>query len=132
MSAYLSLSVLSLRGARSLTPSSRYINFDGSFNSTSLLPQSVSLPCNIDFGFDDTHALVPNLGSYQDLGKNANGTVGILDDTNTVISVIEVAKLLGDKGHQHPHDAIFLANGDIVVCCWCVWLGVSRTAGVCA
>jgi len=95
-----------------------FLNLDGSFNSTVAMPDSVSLPCNIDFGFDASHALVPNLGSYQDLGRAANGTVAVLDASNTVVSVIEVAKLLGDKGHQHPHDAIFMPNGDVVVCCW--------------
>lgn len=95
-----------------------YLNFDGTFNSSVPMPDSVSLPCNIDFGFDASHALVPNLGSYTDLGKAANGTVAVLDESNRVVSVVEIAKLLGDQGHQHPHDAIFLANGDIVVCCW--------------
>ena len=33
-------------------------------------------------------------------------------------STIEIAELLGDQGHQHPHDAIWLSNGDVVVCCW--------------
>lgn len=34
----------------------------------------------------------------------------------------QVAALLGhagpSSGHKHPHDAIFLANGDIAVCTW--------------
>jgi hypothetical protein len=42
----------------------------------------------------------------------------ILDKENKTVSVIEVGKLLGADGHKHPHDAIFLANGDIVCCTW--------------
>lgn len=52
--------------------------------------------------------------------------MGVLDEDNRVVSVLEIAKLLGDKGHMHPHDAIFLPNGDIVVCCW--W--VRRVVGI--
>ena len=88
------------------------------------MPQSVSLPCNINFAYDGTHAVIPNLGSYNDLGTKANGTVAVVDSDNKVVSVIEVAKLLGDKGHQHPHDAVFLPNGDIVVCTWWVMMVV--------
>ena len=46
-----------------------YVNFDGSYNSSVGMPESLSLPCNVDFGFDATHALVPNLGSYSQYGK---------------------------------------------------------------
>ena len=48
--------------------------------------------------------------------------------SNTVVSVMEIAKLLGPgsaeaaalggDGHKHPHDAIFLANGDMAVATW--------------
>ena len=48
--------------------------------------------------------------------------------SNTVVSVMEIAKLLGPgsaeaaalggDGHKHPHDAIFLPNGDVVVGTW--------------
>ncbi len=44
--------------------------------------------------------------------------MAVLDGDNQVVSVLEIAELLGDQGHMHPHDAIFLENGDIVVCCW--------------
>ena len=65
------------------------------------------------------------LNSHVLPGKNSNGTVGVLDENNQVVSILEIAKLLGDQGHMHPHDAIFLPNGDIVVCCWCA-PGVGR------
>ena len=45
-----------------------YINFDGTFNSSKAMP-ALTLPCNADFGFDDTHVLIPNLGD-----GNHNGT----------------------------------------------------------
>lgn len=60
----------------------------------------------------------PTFDRY-DPGPQLNGSVGILDVNNTLISNIEVAKLLGAKlGATHPHDAIFLSNGDIAVACW--------------
>lgn len=31
---------------------------------------------------------------------------------------VVTAKLLGAQGFKHPHDAIWLANGDIAVCTW--------------
>jgi hypothetical protein len=47
-----------------------------------------------------------------------DGSLVILDKNNQMISVIEVGKLLGAQGFRHPHDAIWLANGDIAVCTW--------------
>jgi hypothetical protein len=63
-------------------------------------------PCNADFWGD--FVLVPDL----------DGPLVILDKDNQAVSVIEVGKLLGSQGFQHPHDAIWLPNGDIVVCTW--------------
>eukprot|EP00045_Choanoeca_perplexa_P012680 m.139718 g.139718 ORF g.139718 m.139718 type:complete len:339 (-) comp16097_c0_seq1:2178-3194(-) len=95
-----------------------WVDADGHFQRQVVLGANLSLPCNVDFGFDQEHALVTNLGSFSQHGRSSNGTVGILDKNDQVVSVIEVAKLLGDQGHMHPHDAIFLDNGDIVVCSW--------------
>lgn len=82
-----------------------YYDLRGRYQST-VQAKEISAPCNVDiFG---EHALVPNL----------NGTVVILDKENSVESVLEVSKLLGAQGHKHPHDAIWLANGDVVVCTW--------------
>jgi hypothetical protein len=84
-------------------------------------PPGMSLPCNVDVQADAKAgmvAVVPSLGvSYTNLN---NGAVAIYDSANDVepLSVIEVAKLTGHLGHQHPHDAMFLPNGDIIVCCW--------------
>jgi len=47
-----------------------------------------------------------------------SGSVGVYDKHNTLLSEIEVARYLGGKGHQHPHGAVFLPNGDVVVCCY--------------
>ncbi len=66
----------------------------------------ITAPCNADIWGD--FALVPDL----------NGPLVILDKANKVVSVVEVGKLLGAQGFRHPHDAIWLANGDIVVCTW--------------
>lgn len=46
------------------------------------------------------------------------GFVFILDKDNKNVATINVKELLGDKGFNHPHDAIFLPNGDIVVATW--------------
>ena len=71
-----------------------------------------SRPCNMRFKhgiFDDQHySIVPDLV----------GPVGILDQNNKLVSNINVSGLIGDLGHLHPHDAMFLPNGDIVVGTW--------------
>jgi len=82
-----------------------YYTLHGLFHST-LEAKELAAPCNVDLWGD--YALVPDL----------NGPVGILDKDNKVISVLEVGKLLGDRGFKHPHDAIWLANGDLAVCTW--------------
>jgi hypothetical protein len=71
-----------------------------------------SRPCNMRFKngvFDGEHySIVPDLV----------GPVGILDSNNKLVSNINVSGLIGDLGHLHPHDAMFLPNGDIVVGTW--------------
>jgi len=84
-------------------------------------PPGMSLPCNVDVMKTDAQGdgavgAVPSLGaSYKAFG---NGSVAIYSAASEVVSVVEVERLIGHLGHQHPHDAIFLANGDLVVCCW--------------
>lgn len=82
-----------------------YFTLNGLHHST-IEAKEITAPCNSDVwgGF----VLVPNL----------DGPLLVLDKDNQVISVIEVGKLLGAQGFKHPHDAIWLANGDIVVCTW--------------
>jgi len=47
------------------------------------------------------------------------GPVAILDQNNTVVSVVDVAGLIGGRGSKHPHDAIFVGrSGDIAVGTW--------------
>jgi hypothetical protein len=68
-----------------------------------------TLPCNIRmYPEQEGRAVVPDLA----------GPVAILDNTNTVISVVNVSVLLAAEQHKHPHDAILLPNGDIVVATW--------------
>lgn len=96
-----------------------WVKANGTFVDTSstATPVGMSLPCNVDT-YDDTKiglvAVIPSLGD----AHLHNGTVGIYDKDSKLLSTIEVAKMIGDQGHQHPHDAIFLPNGDVVVCCW--------------
>lgn len=84
---------------------------------------SLSLPCSSHFMFDRVTdqlvAAIPSLGSRMP-GSNfsTSGSVGIYSKSNRLVSVVEVASLLWRQGHQHPHDAIFLPNGDLVVCCY--------------
>lgn len=40
------------------------------------------------------------------------------DNKHETLSVVNVSVLLAAEQHKHPHDAIFLANGDIVVATW--------------
>lgn len=82
-----------------------YFTLRGCYHSTVTAPE-ITAPCNADIRGD--HVLVPDL----------NGPVIILDKENQVVSVLEVGKLLGYRGFKHPHDAIWLPNGDIVVCTW--------------
>ena len=82
-----------------------YFNLNGSYHST-VQAKEITAPCNADIW--GNFVLVPDL----------DGPLNILDGDNRVISVIEVGKLLGANGFKHPHDAIFLENGDIVVCTW--------------
>ncbi|HWW02000.1 MAG TPA: hypothetical protein VNZ64_20035 [Candidatus Acidoferrum sp.] len=82
-----------------------YFTLNGFYHST-IEAKEITAPCNADIRGD--HVLVPDL----------DGPLVILDKDNQVVSVIEVGKLLGDRGFRHPHDAIWLANGDIAVCTW--------------
>jgi hypothetical protein len=83
----------------------QYYSADGFYQSTVQLPE-MKAPCNTDFRGE--FVLVPNL----------DGPVLVLNKDNQTVSVIEVAKLLGAQGFVHPHDAIWLANGDLAVCTW--------------
>ena len=103
-----------------------FVDHEGHFKSTvdvssggQPAPGSNSLPCSSHFMTDDKAgmvALIPGLGDSKG-NFSTSGSVGIYDKDNKVVSEIEVAKYLWQSGHQHPHDALFLPNGDVVVCC---------------
>merc|ERR1712137_1132523 len=60
--------------------------------------------------------VVPSLGlNYKTI---TNGSVAIYGKGMELLSSIDVAGVIGHLGHQHPHDAMFLPNADVVVCCW--------------
>jgi hypothetical protein len=82
-----------------------YFTLAGFYHST-IEAKEITAPCNADIRGE--YVLVPDL----------NGPLVILDKDNQVVSVIEVGKLLGAQGFKHPHDAVWLANGDIAVCTW--------------
>ena len=44
--------------------------------------------------------------------------VAILDGGDRVVGVVDVAGVLEEEQHLHPHDAVFLENGDMVVVTW--------------
>jgi hypothetical protein len=99
-----------------VTPEGKYVDS----KRMDVEPVGQELPCNVDVHEDPKAgmvALVPGLGTNS--GRNFTlGNVGIYGPHDELLSVIEVAKTIGPLGHQHPHDAIFLPNGDVVVCCW--------------
>jgi len=87
----------------------------------------MTFPCNVDIVKDvftgDMVGVVPSLGDLNSKGDAfINGSVAIfsagIGNNSTILSRIEVEKLIGNMGHQHPHDAVLLDNGDLVVCCW--------------
>ena len=68
-----------------------------------------TLPCNLRmYPEQQGVAVSPDLA----------GPVAILDARNSVVSVINVSVLLAAEQHRHPHDAIILPNGDLVVATW--------------
>jgi len=70
---------------------------------------SGNLPCNLRMYPDqDGRSISPDL----------SGPVAVMDKTNKVISVVAVSDLLAAEKHDHPHDAILLDNGDMVVGTW--------------
>jgi hypothetical protein len=96
-----------------------YFDFDNkdpsvfTYNSTvDLRPTQLgaqTLPCNLRmYPEQQGTAIIPDLA----------GPVAILDDTNAVVSVVNVSSLLAKWEHKHPHDAVILPNGDIVVATW--------------
>lgn len=94
-----------------------YTEQDGSFHSAVPLGLGgLSLPCNVSVNSKENLAIVASLGTPDEM---ADGEVGIIDQrSGKVVSTLEIAKLLGGAGHTHPHDAIFLPNGDVVVSTW--------------
>jgi len=66
-------------------------------------------PCNLRMYPElDGLAVMPDL----------TGPVAILDKDNVVVSVVNVSELLAAEEHKHPHDAVILPNGDLVVATW--------------
>jgi hypothetical protein len=66
-------------------------------------------PCNIRIRPRDGYAIVPFL----------EGSVGILNQYNELLSIINITDNLGDQGFLHPHDASFVgSNGDFIVVTW--------------
>ncbi len=93
----------------------QWVTLDGTHlrteNMTAGTPLSAGgvMPCNVDINMaDNGTALIPSL----------DGPVSVVDPTtSTPLSVIDVGHLLPEQC-PHPHDAIILDNGDMVVCCW--------------
>lgn len=77
--------------------------------SSTVTLEGITRICNIRmYPEQEGRAIVPDL----------TGPVAVLAKNNSVISIVNVSKLLGDQGHKHPHDAVFLPNGDMVVATW--------------
>lgn len=94
-------------------------------DSSPVTEYGMTFPCNVDIIKDpftgDMVGVVPSLGDSKG-DAFINGSVAIysagIGKETTLLSRIEVERLIGNKGHQHPHDAVLLENGDLVVCCW--------------
>ena len=70
---------------------------------------NATLPCNVRmYPEQEGIVVLPDLA----------GPVAVLDESNAVVSVVNVSDLLAAEQHKHPHDAIFLPNGDMVVATW--------------
>jgi len=66
-------------------------------------------PCNLRmYPEQEGRAITPDLA----------GPVAVFDQSNAVISVVNVSVLLAAEQFKHPHDAMFLPNGDMVVATW--------------
>merc|ERR1719174_519670 len=74
-----------------------------------------TLPCNMRM----THGSKFNPSKEgRSVVPDLAGPVAVLDNQHRVLSVVNVSVLLAAEQHKHPHDALFLANGDIVVGTW--------------
>ena len=74
-----------------------------------------------DFGHG--HYVITSLGDGS--ADNANGCIGIFnEETDELTSVLEIDKLLGVDGYDHPHHCVWLPNGDLAMCTW----GTARIA----
>ena len=68
-----------------------------------------TLPCNLRM-YPEQQAVA--------VSPDLSGPVAVLDAKNSVVSVVNVSVLLAAEQHKHPHDAILLPNGDMVVATW--------------
>ena len=70
--------------------------------------------------------VICSLGDANDpSGNNPHGAIGIFDAaSDELVSTLDIADLLSVDGFDHPHDAVFLPNGDLVFCTW----GTARIA----
>lgn len=97
-----------------------WVKYDGTYvaHQSTGAAGPMSLPCNVDVMTDEKAgmvAIVPSLGAP---GKMNNGSVAIYGPNNELLSTLYIAEKIGHLGNQHPHDAMFLPNGDAIVCCW--------------
>ena len=87
----------------------------GRYVSSISLEAGMSSPCSVDVT-NGVYA-VTSLGDAT--CNNKGGCVGIFDDeTNRLLSTLEVDKIIRVDGFHHPHHARFLPNGDLVMCFW--------------
>lgn len=97
----------------------QYVELNGSHRST--VDMSVGSRAGVGGHQPDNVDLrgSPSTSGKRDLLiPSLDGTVSVLaGDLMDVLSVMDVGKLLG-PACPHPHDAIFLDNGDMVLCCW--------------
>jgi hypothetical protein len=87
----------------------------GMFEYKSTLSMDGHRPCNFRILQNSTHPALDGMV----VSAQLDGSVRVLDEANKLVSVIDVVGLIGNStGSLHPHDAIFMPNGDIVVVTW--------------
>lgn len=93
----------------------RWVDYQGNLLNTTAHAE-VPLPCNAQTSngtvLGGDYLIVPGLG------ESVSGSAFIYDKSNDIISTLEINKYLGATGSKHPHDAIFLQNGDVAIVCW--------------
>ena len=106
----------------------QYVELDGAHHATVDMGTSSPtgaaghMPDNVDMmqgsAISSSSPTTTDAATRNLLVPSLDGTVAVLGPDAAVLSVLNMTELLGPTTCPHPHDAIFLENGDFVLCCW--------------